>query len=143
MTVQSILDSKGGDIVSVSPYESVTSLIQTLCAAKVGAAIVLDDSGRLVGIVSERDVVRVLGKSGPLGLDQPVSSVMTREVKTCTPADTVDTLMQEMTRGRFRHMPVLSEGRVVGVVSIGDVVKRRLGDLEFEAQQLKQYIAAG
>lgn len=143
MTVQSILDGKGGGVISVSPEESVTSLVKVLSDARVGAAIVMDDSGRLVGIVSERDVVRVLGKQGLSAMELKVSEVMTAKVKTCTPEDSIDTLMARMTAGRFRHMPVLSDGRVVGVVSIGDVVKRRLNDLEFEAEQLKQYITTG
>ncbi len=143
MTVQSILDGKDGGVISVSPEESVTALVKVLSDARVGAAIVTDDSGRLVGIASERDVVRMLGKHGLSAMTMRVSDVMTAKVKTCEPADTIDTLMARMTEGRFRHMPVLSDGRVVGVVSIGDVVKRRLNDLEFEAEQLKQYITAG
>lgn len=143
MTVQSILDGKDGGVISVSPEESVTDLVKVLSEARVGAAIVTDDSGRLVGIASERDVVRMLGKHGLSAMTMRVSDVMTAKVKTCEPGDTIDTLMARMTEGRFRHMPVLSDGRVVGVVSIGDVVKRRLNDLEFEAEQLKQYITAG
>lgn len=143
MTVQSILDGKDGGVISVSPEESVTALVKVLSEARVGAAIVTDDSGRLVGIASERDVVRMLGKHGLSAMEMRVSDVMTAKVKTCEPGDTTDTLMARMTEGRFRHMPVLADGRVVGVVSIGDVVKRRLNDLEFEAEQLKQYITAG
>jgi len=143
MTVQSILDGKAGGVISVSPEENVTALVKVLSDARVGAAVVTDDSGRLVGIASERDVVRMLGRHGLSAMTMRVSDMMTAKVKTCEPTDTIDTLMAQMTEGRFRHMPVMSEGRVIGVVSIGDVVKRRLNDLEFEAEQLKQYITAG
>ena len=143
MTVQSILDMKGKEIVSVGPEATLGELVAVLCGARVGAAVVLDDSGRLVGIVSERDVVRVLGRDGAAALETPVLDTMTKAVITCVPEDSIQSLMEKMTAGRFRHVPVVSGGRVIGVVSIGDVVKRRLNDLEFEADQLKQYITAG
>ena len=143
MTVQSILDGKGNDVVSVGPETTLGELVAVLCGARVGAALVLDESGALIGIASERDVVRVLGRDGPGALETRVADTMTRAVTTCAPEDTIQSVMEKMTSGRFRHVPVVSGGRVLGVVSIGDVVKRRLNDLEFEADQLKQYITAG
>lgn len=136
MTVQSILDGKAGGVVSVGPDELVSSLVSILCDARVGAALVLDDLGRLVGIVSERDIVRVLGRQGDSALSQPVSEVMTRKVQTCAPSDSIGSLMAAMTEGRFRHMPVMEGDEMIGLISIGDVVAARLADLHMEKEAL-------
>lgn len=143
MTVQSILEKKGGGIVSVGPEDTVAHAVAVLAEHKIGAAVVLDVSGTLVGILSERDIVRCLAEYGAATLERPVSALMTEDVQTTKPEEKADRVMERMSQGRFRHVPVMREGRLVGVVSIGDVVKKRLGDLEYEAAQLKQYIVAG
>lgn len=143
MTVQSILDKKGGGVVSVGPDDTVGHAAAVLAEHRIGAAVVLDADGTLVGILSERDIVRGLAEHGAAALERPVATLMTAQVQTTVPDERADAVMERMSKGRFRHVPVLRDGRLVGVISIGDVVKKRLGDLEYEAQQLKQYIVAG
>ena len=139
MTVKEILDVKGSDVVSVDVRTSVAELGKLLTRKNIGAAVVLD-SGRLVGVVSERDIVQALSSRGTETLDWPVSELMKSPVTTCTTTDRVTGLMATMTQKRIRHVPVLADGRLVGIVSIGDVVKHRLKDIEDEAQYLRDYI---
>lgn len=141
MTVASILNGKGSDVFALSPDMSMTDAIAFLCDKRIGAAVVTDASGALVGILSERDVVRALGTSGVAILEHPVANFMTKEVQTCTPSDTSETLMRRMTEGRFRHLPVVEEGVLSGVISIGDVVKSRISELEHETEAMRDYIA--
>jgi CBS domain-containing protein len=139
MTVRSILNTKGHQIMSVEPDANMTAAIKLLGEKKIGAVLVMSQS-RLEGILSERDIVRALGERGAGVLDEPVSSVMTRKVVTCKETDTVAELMETMTTGKFRHLPVVDNGKVVGLISIGDIVKRRVQEYETEQEALRDYI---
>src|SRR6201982_291462 len=135
MTVSSILDTKGHSILSVEPDVKLSAAIKTLGERKIGAVLVMAQ-GRLEGILSERDIVRVLGERGAGVLEEPVSSVMTRKVVTCKETDTVAEIMETMTTGKFRHLPVTDNGKVVGLISIGDIVKWRVREYETEQEAL-------
>ena len=139
MTVRSILDTKGHQIVSLETEAKLAAAVKTLSERKIGAVLVMK-AGQIEGILSERDVVRVLGERGASVLDEPVSAVMTRKVVSCKPSDTVSAIMEMMTRGKFRHLPVLEGERVVGLISIGDVVKWRVQEYEREQEALREYI---
>ena len=139
MTVRAILDAKGHHVESIEPEAKLSVAIETLGARKIGALVVMD-KGRIEGILSERDIVRVLGERGAAVLDEPVSAVMTRKVISCKPSDTVAALMETMTLGKFRHLPVVHDGSVVGLISIGDVVKQRVQEYENEQEALRDYI---
>lgn len=140
MSVKAILSRKGRDVVTVAPTDLLGDLVRTLNEHKIGAAVVQDETGRVVGMLSERDVVRALAQHGPAVLERSIDQVMTRDVKTCGEADTIRELAQRMTSGRFRHLPVVEDGRLVGLVSIGDVVKQRLDEMEAESSALRDYI---
>lgn len=132
---------KGGSVVTLRSDESVATLLALLDEKRIGAVVVSDDGGDTVtGIVSERDVVRCLHNSGASILDGPVSAIMTSEVETCSPEDTLEDLARTMTERRFRHVPVVVEGELQGIVSIGDVVKARIELLQAERDQLVGYI---
>jgi CBS domain-containing protein len=139
MTVRAILDSKGHHIQSVEPETKLSAAINLLAEKKIGAVLVMD-RGHIEGILSERDIVRVLGERGAAVLDEPVSAVMTRKVISCKESDTVGAIMEMMTLGKFRHLPVIDDGRVVGLISIGDVVKWRVREYESEQEALREYI---
>ena len=139
MTVRAVLESKGSNIVTVDPAATVRAAVKLLSERRIGAVLVMAD-GRIAGILSERDIVRVLGERGAAILDERVEQVMTRKVITCRPADTVAAIMETMTEGKFRHLPVVDEGKVMGLISIGDVVKRRVMDIEHEQEALRDYI---
>lgn len=139
MTVRAILNAKGHDVVSVEPDTKLSAAVKLLASKKIGAVLVMA-AGRLEGILSERDIVRVLAESGASVCDEPVSNVMTRKVVTCRETDTVAELMEKMTEGKFRHLPVVENNRVVGLISIGDVVKRRVQEYEAEQEALRDYI---
>lgn len=139
MTVRSILNTKGHQIMSVEPDAKLTAAVKLLGEKKIGAVLVMNE-GRLEGILSERDIVRVLGERGAGVLEEPISEVMTRKVVTCKETDTVAELMETMTSGKFRHLPVLDNGKVVGLISIGDIVKRRVQEYESEQEALRDYI---
>jgi CBS domain-containing protein len=139
MTVRAILDSKGHQIQSVTPDTKMSDAIRLLAEKKIGAVLAME-RGRIEGILSERDIVRVLGERGAAVLEEPVSAVMTRKVISCRPSDTVGAIMEMMTEGKFRHLPVVEEGRVVGLISIGDIVKRRVREYESEQEALREYI---
>lgn len=141
MTVGKILRDKGNAIISVGENASVREALKVLKDHRIGAVVVLGAKGRLAGILSERDVVRALPDQGGEILDQPVSRLMTRDVITCSPADSVNSLMAKMTEKRVRHLPVMDKGKLVGVISIGDVVKERIAETEHEAEAMKEYIA--
>ena len=143
MLVARILNDKGHEVVTANPGESVASIAATMAERRIGAMPISSPGGSLVGIVSERDVVAALAERGRGVLDRPVEEIMTRRVVTCTRADHIDDLMARMTEGRMRHLPVLEDGALAGIVSIGDVVKARMGEIEAEAQALKDYIATG
>jgi CBS domain-containing protein len=139
MTVRAILDSKGHQIESVEPEAKLSAAIKVLSERKIGAVLVMS-KGRIDGILSERDIVRVLGERGAQVLDEPVSAVMTRKVVSCRQSDTVAAIMEMMTLGKFRHLPVIEEGIVVGLISIGDIVKWRVKEYEMEQEALREYI---
>ena len=142
MLVAEILKDKGGDVFSISPSITMTEACVELKARRVGALIVCDGD-RVVGVLSERDVVRAVSKDGRDSLDRPVSDYMTNEVIFADPAETVTILMGRMTDRRIRHLPVLTSGRLTGVISIGDVVKCQIAEATSEAEALRTYIAAG
>jgi CBS domain-containing protein len=143
MTVKRILDVKGRDVVTATPATSVAELVKLLSERRIGAVVVTGADARVVGIVSERDVVRALGSRGAACLSEPVSAIMTRDVVTCVEQERIVDVMRKMTAGRFRHVPVVADHRLAGLISIGDVVKHRVGELESEAEQLRDYIHAG
>src|SRR3981081_4595253 len=139
MTVRAILDTKGHQIQSVEPEARLARAIKIVAERKIGAVLVMSQ-GRVEGILSERDIVRVLGERGAAVLDDPVSAVMTRKVISCKQTDTVSAIMEMMTSGKFRHLPVLEGDRVVGLISIGDIVKWRVREYEAEQEALRDYI---
>ena len=141
MTVAHILTEKGSSVVTVRPQRRLEEAIHLLAQKSIGALIVTDEVNTLVGIISERDIMRALAHQGAAALDAPVSQHMTPDVVTCQRETTNDQIMQLMTDGRFRHIPVCDNGKLVGLVSIGDVVKRRLATLEAEQQALRDYIS--
>ena len=139
MTVRAILDSKGHQIQSVEPDDKLSAAIRMLAERKIGAVLVMS-KGRIEGILSERDIVRALAERGGAVLDERVDHVMTRKVFTCSENDTVAQVMEQMTAGKFRHVPVTEEGLLIGIISIGDVVKHRLHEIESESEALREYI---
>lgn len=144
MTVASILKVKGSDVYSIDPTTPIRDAAVVMADRNVGALLVTDKKGRLSGLISERDLVRVFAAKADAGsalVDAPVSEAMTAEVYTCTPSDSIRDLMHTMTERRIRHLPVMDGDRVVGLVSIGDVVKSRMADIEEEATLLRAYIS--
>ena len=142
MNVDGILRAKGATVVTIRPDATVGELVHGLREARIGAMVVSEDGRSVRGIISERDVVRGLAERGPRILDAPVAELMTQQVFSCTPQDSVKQVMAEMTRHRIRHVPVLVDGLLCGIVSIGDVVKNRLEEMETETNVLREaYIA--
>ena len=140
MRIQDVIQGKASQqVVTIGPDATVRELIALLAEHNVGALVVSDDGERVAGIVSERDVVRRLHADATV-LDTAVSSIMTVDVRTCTREDSLTDLMQTMTEHRIRHVPVVADGRLTGIISIGDVVKSRIGELEFERDQLDSYV---
>lgn len=142
MSIENILAGKGHDIVTIAPARTLREAADVLHRHRIGAVIVTDAEGGLLGILSERDIVTALAREGGNALDNPVSRHMTSAVVTAHERDTIEHVMERMTQGRFRHVPVMRDNAVVGIVSIGDVVKIRLEAMEHESQALKQYIAS-
>jgi CBS domain-containing protein len=142
MRITDVLRHKGDQVVTIGPQESVRTLLDLLAEHRVGALVVAGAPGAVDGIVSERDVVRWLQREGESVLDGPVERIMTADVHTASPTDTVDDLMLQMTDKRVRHLPVLSEGRLVGIVSIGDLVNQCIAELRTERDQLTAYITS-
>ena len=143
MFVSDILTQKGGLVFSVTPATSVAEVAQQLSVRRIGSVLVLNEHSSVVGIVSERDLVRALATHGIRAMELEARQVMTRDVVTCHPDDSIDEVMQAMTSGRFRHLPVVDRGELLGLVSIGDVVKARLEEATHETEALKAYIVAG
>ena len=137
--VATLLQGKGPDVLTVTPESSVAALVKLLAEKRIGAVPVVDGAGHVAGIVSERDVVRALAADSAV-LERRVEQLMTRDVKTCRLQDTVSELMEIMTRGRFRHLPVVEDGKLVGIISIGDVVKERVAEAQHEVEALTNYI---
>ena len=140
MNVKAILAAKGGDIVSIEPTADLSAAAKLLSEHRIGAVVIRGAGGRLAGILSERDIVRAVAEQGADALAVPVGQVMTRNVTTCGENDSIADIMERMTAGKFRHMPVLRDGKLIGVVSIGDVVKQRVGEIEQDAVALRDYI---
>ena len=142
MNVKAILAAKklGGDIISIEPTADLATAAKLLSKHRIGSVVILGVGERLVGILSERDIVRALSEQGAGALALPVGQVMTRDVATCGEDDTVASIMERMTAGRFRHMPVVANGRLVGLISIGDVVKLRVEEIEAESEAMRDYI---
>ncbi len=140
MTVSIILAGKGREVVTIEPNANLAEAVNLLAEKRIGAALILGADRRIAGIISERDIVRSLAERGAAVLGEPVSRTMTRKVETCTASETVANIMERMTAGKFRHMPVVDQGRLVGVVSIGDIVKHRLHEMESESVAMRDYI---
>ena len=143
MLVSQILSEKGRAVVSIPARATLTEATKVLTSHRIGAVLILDSHGAPVGILSERDVVRAISHEGEAALKRTVASRMTSQVASCGEEDSVEDVIERMTQGRFRHMPVLKDGRVVGMISIGDVVKTRIEETILEAQALKEYISTG
>jgi CBS domain-containing protein len=141
MTVAEILSGKGREVATIVPERTIAEAIDELAKRRIGALVVVDGRDRVAGIISERDIVRALAKRGADLLAENVGSIMTREVVTCGESETINRVMGRMTRGRFRHVPVVEGGRLTGLVSIGDVVKARIEEVEHEAEDMRTYIA--
>lgn len=142
MRIADVLRAKGDTVATITPQTSVGGLLNELALHNIGAMVVVSPEG-VLGIVSERDIVRKLHEVGADLLRRPVSDIMTTTVATCAPGDSVDSLSALMTRNRVRHVPVMDGGRLAGIVSIGDVVKTRMEELEAEQEQLQAYITQG
>jgi CBS domain-containing protein len=143
MQVRHILQDKGRDIVAISEAATLADAARTLAHHRIGAVIIQGSGGTLAGILSERDVVRAIAGDGPLALNRGVAAYMTKSVVTCVDDDTIDELMEVMTTGRFRHVPVLdAHQKLAGLISIGDVVKSRIAETVREANSLREYISA-
>jgi CBS domain-containing protein len=140
MTVSTILAGKGREVVTIEPHASLNAAVLLLAKHRIGAALVLGADRRIVGILSERDIVRALAERGAAVLEEPVSQLMTRKVSTCNESETVSAIMERMTAGKFRHVPVVDQERLVGIVSIGDIVKHRLHEMERESAAMRDYI---
>ncbi len=140
MTVKTILSQKGSHVATIAPTATVADAAKELSERKIGALVIKGAGGRLTGIVSERDIVRTLALYGAEALKLPLTEVMTRKVVTCVPGDTMAGLMAQMTSGKFRHLPVMDGEKLIGIISIGDVVKFRLAELEYEQSALRDYI---
>jgi len=144
MNVKMVLAAKarnlGGDIVCIEPTADLAAAVKLLSTHRIGAVLIRGAGGRLAGILSERDIVRALSDHGAGALALPVGQAMTREVATCSEDDTVASIMERMTTGKFRHMPVIANGMLTGLISIGDVVKQRVEEIESESEAMRDYI---
>jgi CBS domain-containing protein len=140
MTVSTILGEKGREVFTIEPGANLAAAAKLLAEKRIGTVLILGADRRLVGIISERDIVQALAARGVAALDETVSQTMTRKVETCTENETIGSIMERMTKGKFRHVPVVEQGRLVGIVSIGDVVKHRLQEMERESAAMRDYI---
>ena len=140
MDVKTILRTKGREVTTIRPHASVARAAELLRQRNIGAVVVVDDAGTVQGILSERDIVHAVSADGAAALERRVAELMTRRLHSCQLDDSVTDLMARMTKERIRHLPVLQDGRLCGIVSIGDVVKNRLEEIEYEAGQLREYV---
>jgi CBS domain-containing protein len=141
MNVEHILLAKGRDVLTIEPGRTLADAARALTEKKIGAVVATGPDEDVLGILSERDIVRAVARGGAAALEHPVAQHMTGKVVTCTRQTTINELMDEMTRRKFRHMPVVENGRLCGIISIGDVVKHRVAEIEAEHQALREYIA--
>lgn len=140
MIVKAIIDAKGADVLTIEPSATLDAAAKLLSERRIGALVVLGADSRVVGILSERDIVSAVSARGAAALQEQVAQVMTRKVATCTLDETINSIMERMTAGKFRHVPVIEQGRLAGIVSIGDVVKHRIVEMEQESAALRDYI---
>lgn len=143
MYVDTILRKKGDTVIAVEPETLVSAAAQILHENRIGAALVRDSSGKIIGVLSERDIVRGVAVNRETCLSMTVRDLMTHPVISCSPNDSIDRIMEQMTERRIRHLPVMQGDTLLGIISIGDVVKQRISEIEHESEALKQYIAAG
>lgn len=141
MNVKSILERKGSAVTTIKPTATIGDAARTLAEAKIGAIVVSEDGETIAGILSERDIVRVIGTDGSGALNRPVTEAMTADVITCNPDDRINILMGMMTQRRIRHLPVAVNGKMTGLISIGDVVKERMDEIEHDAAAMRDYIS--
>jgi CBS domain-containing protein len=142
MIVGQILKSKGRSVMTAAPEDTIHEITLRLASRKIGAIVILD-GGRVAGIISERDIIRLIAEHGAKALEIPVKDGMTRDVISCTRECTIDEIMEKMTKGRFRHVPVIEDGALVGIISIGDVVKHHTAEVELEVTAMRDYLATG
>lgn len=142
MNIAQILKAKGRAVATARPDATLSDIIDKLAQKKIGAIVIVGDSGEVVGIVSERDLIRQLAERGAAALKEPVSKTMTSAVVSCQETSTLDEMMEMMTQGRFRHVPVIEDGSLVGIVSIGDIVKWRIEETEREVEAMRGYITS-
>src|SRR5215471_10099292 len=140
MNVKTILAAKGGEVITIEPTADLAAAAQLLSAHRIGAVLIRGAGGRIAGILSERDIVRALSEHGAAALSLPVGQVMTRNVATCGEDDSVASIMERMTTGKFRHLPVVEKEELIGLISIGDVVKHRVEEVENESEAMRDYI---
>jgi CBS domain-containing protein len=143
MNISQILKAKGRAVATARPDTTLLEIVAKLAQKKIGAIIIVGDKGEVAGIISERDVIRRLGERGEKALQEPVSESMTSSVISCQEASTLDELMEIMTAGRFRHVPVIEDGALVGIVSIGDIVKHHIAEVEMEVTAMRGYFVTG
>ena len=143
MNIAQILKAKGRAVATVRPDAPLSEIIDRLAQKRIGAIVVVGDNGEVVGIISERDIIRRLAEQGDAALKEPVSHSMTSSVVSCQSTSTIDEIMEVMTQGRFRHVPVIEDGSLVGIVSIGDVVKNHIAEVEMEVTAMRGYFATG
>jgi CBS domain-containing protein len=142
MTVAHILKSKGRDVITVAPHRTMSDAARLMAEKRIGAVIIAAADGSIAGILSERDIVRAVASHGADALAHLVSQHMTSKVETAGEGDGIQDIMEQMTNGKFRHVPVVDGGRIIGIISIGDVVKHRLAEMEAEARAMRDYISA-
>lgn len=140
MTIARILAEKGRDVLTIMPHRTLAEAAKTMAERRIGAMVVTGSDGSVLGILSERDIVRAVSETGAAALNEPVSRRMTAKVVTCSEAMSIDTAMEMMTAGKFRHLPVVENGRLTGIISIGDVVKRHIEKMEAETRAMRDYI---
>jgi CBS domain-containing protein len=143
MNVASILKTKGSDVATAPRGATLAQVAAVLANRRIGAIVIVDGGGHVEGIVSERDIIKAIAARGAQSLGEPASEIMTRNVVTCQPGESLDDVMATMTSGRFRHVPVVENGRLAGIVSIGDAVKHHIAEVEQEADALKSYVLTG
>jgi len=143
MYVRDILSTKGGRVTTIKPDAQISTTSKLLSQHRIGAVLVTDATDKIMGIISERDIVRGLASHGGAVSELSVTDLMTRDVRSCAPGDTISDIMVVMTTHRIRHLPVLEDGKLVGIVSIGDVVKYRLDEAKHEVESLRDYVLAG
>ena len=142
MHISDILNAKGTEVIATGPAETVAATARLMNYQRIGAVLVRDAKDNVVGVISERDIIRGIAVNGARALDMEVRELMTREVVSCKPTDTISEVMRVMTTRRFRHLPVMEDGALKGMISIGDVVKHRLDESELETRVLRDYVIA-